>query len=748
MSALPAISASAVRLPAAANAAPAARPGTAVAGEILLACPVARGAVVLFGWHTARLPRQAQLVLERDGLSVHGPCRLHAWRRDAAGSAWFIAAVQLRAGHAVPPGAQVTIPLPGGDGIALGTLPAAACAPAAMAERLAEACGDQSGPSALFLADLAIAAPGSQPLRALLGAFLGAASEADGVIEIVGHADDTLMLQGWGRSAAAEATVALLAERKVSRHPVSVAGFARSDIAPPSEGLVCLVGACTHGDAAPPGTVWFVAGTALLRRSLLPGHRQLTAAETAGHLRDIMPLLRCEPETTAHVARLMRPCFNGHDTLSSLDRPVRAAVDLAAILPGVGLFVSGWLIDPEGQARSVSLAVAPGVRHRLDGRWSRLTRPDVADAFRSDPRFRSLDTERPDFGFAVFAPGMPAAAKRGDLHLAVEFDDTLAFLPVAQAHGGMRALLRRVFGSIDLNQPGSHPAIAAQLGPLLRQVLSAGLPLPAAELFRRSRTAPRRALLLALPPAGSPPHVALSFLLAEPLSRDEGLVLVAPACWSEHRLSALERALDLYGIDACLLRTSEPCEWTEALELAARATDADVLLCLGEGAAAGASGGWRHALAAQLDQLPQESIVFPTALYEDAAVRSIGVAAVEPLAAMPWLRLHRPAAGQPAAGVAAGPTELVAGSLAGALLRRRAWQAAGGFASGGMLAGAQELAFFARLAAAGGVIVHQPAISIFAPPGPPPAEPSGWRRVAALADGWVLAAARPSPGGA
>ena len=120
-----------------------------------------------------------------------------------------------------------------------------------------------------------------------------------------------------------------------------------------------------------------------------------------------------------------------------------------------------------------------------------------------------------------------------------------------------------------------------------------------------------------------PAHAALSFLLADPLSPDEGLVLVAPSCWGERELAALERALPLYAPGAAVLRATAPCGWTEMLDLAARATEAEVLLCLGAGVL-GRQPGWRAALAAHAGT----EVVFPTALYEDDAVRSIGVSAI------------------------------------------------------------------------------------------------------------------------
>lgn len=737
MSALAALSRAAMPLPLAANGAPVPRAGADAGGGILHMLAVARGAAVLFGWHAARLPRQGSALAEHAGGRLRGVYRLHAWRRDEAGTAWFVAALQLREQDALPAAASLSIQLADRPAIALGALPHADGTPEALAQRLAADAGEQPGPVALFLADLCIAAPRAAPLQALLGAFLRHAAEEDGVVEILGQAHASLVMQGWGRADLAQPAVALLADGAVSRHPVAMARFARADIRPPAGGLVAVLRDAQQRDPASLGVVHLASGPALYRRPVLPGRQLLDAAQTAGHLRDMLPTLTCAAETEAELRRLLRPVFTGHDTLSALDRPVRAAVDLAAVFPGVGAFLSGWMVDAEGEGNAVALRGRDGLSLRLDQGWTRLPRPDVAEAFRADARFAALSPDRHLHGFARFVADATIAASPPGLHLELAIGEGVAFLPVRQAGGAPRTLLRRALESIDLHRAGAQGAIAAQLGPLAQALLRAGPDLPPAEVLSKSRAVPRTALLLPLPEAGPPPHVALSFLLGDPLAAEEGLVLVAPSCWGERELAALAGALPLYARDATVLHAAEPACWTELLELAARATDAERFLCLGAGVI-GRQPGWRRQLSAATDG----AVRFPTALYEDDAVRSRGVAAVERLAAAPWARLVRPGAGMPAAAMPAEAAgrDLVAGSLAGAQVPRAAWQRAGGFAGGGLLAAAQEFAFFRRLIAAGGAFTHSPAVAVHAvaeaPAGPSPR----WQQAARLVDGWLLAA--------
>lgn len=707
-------------------------------GEILAGCAIARGALLLFGWHTARLPRQGAATIDAGGQVLRASFRLHAWAGRAPGTAWFVAAVQLR--EPALPAAGTAVSLLRGEqaALALGVLPGVLAPPERLAAQLAAEAGAQPGTLALFLAELAAAAPRAGALRAVLDAFLPAAATEDGVIEIAGQANGTLMLQGWGRMTDAETCVALPCAPRPSRCAVVHAAFARADLAAPATGLVALLP--DSGERAPASIscLYLVADGALLRRPVLPTRQLLSAQETAGHMRDILPRLALAPDAAALARRMLRPCFAGVDTLAQLAQPVRAAVDLACVLPGAGAFLAGWLADPRGEMVALHLCDAAGRRLRVDAGWTRLARPDVAEAFASDPRFAGMGDGGALHGFAAFIADATMPAQADGLHLDVELAGTVAFLPLVPARGGRRALLRRALGMIDLHRPGAHAAIARQLGPMLRAAPGHGAELPAVEAWRRGPDAPR-ALLLPMPPAEAPPQTALSFLLADPPSAEEALVLVCPPCWGERELARLDAALALYGLSATVLRATEPVCWTEALELGARAVAAESYACLGS-FVLGTAPGWRARLAARLGAAGPCAVAFPTAVYEDHAVRSIGVAAIEHLPGAPWARPRRPMAGRPAARGAPPAEALIAGHLAGALVSRAAWQAAGGFAGEAMLAPGQELAFFRRLREAGGGLAHVDAVRVVALDEPEPRR-APWQAVAALADGWLLSAA-------
>ena len=338
---------------------------------------------MLFGWHTARLPR---LGLASVGES-RGKFRLHAWAHVRPGAAWFVAVLQLPPQTAPAPNATLVLHATGRPDRTIAAWPARPSSPDQLAAALATHGAALPGPIALFLAELSIAAPRAGALKAMLQAFLHKAAEDDGVIEIAGQADGTLMLQGWGGSSPTPPTEALLCDAQVSRHAACLAAFPRPDIASPATGVVALVKGAESIAPASVHALFLVSGASLRRCAVLPVRQVLNPTDTGNHLRDLLPRLECDADTASLARRMMRPRFTGADTLATLDRPVRAAIDLAAVFPGAGVYLAGWLIDPEARLRELTLCGADGLRVRLDGHATRLPRPDVTEAFAADPRY-------------------------------------------------------------------------------------------------------------------------------------------------------------------------------------------------------------------------------------------------------------------------------------------------------------------------------------------------------------------------
>jgi hypothetical protein len=706
------------RLPPVAGTAPAVHAGVRIG----------RSTVLLFGEHGERLPRLGAVSVA--GGRATAKLRLLAWPQAQPGRVWFLAVLQFA--EALPePGAVLTVQAQGLPQRTLALWPAALGTADAMGAEVAARAEGRAAELALFLTDLAIAAPKSLALRQVVQSFLAAAAEDDGVIEIVGRNAGTLVFQGWGHEVEPGAE-AILCDPAVQRAPIMTVSFRRPDISAPASGLVQTLKLPAGAEIAVPAAVHVLAHGRLRRRRVLPTRTVLSQTDTAVHLRDMLPRLSGPSETIAVLRQAARPVFTGSETLSGLGRPISAALDAVVAVPGRGAFVMGWFLDPAGEVASVTLADTSGFSARLDRRWTRVMRPDVSAGFQSDPRYAALTGDL--HGFATFAPGAaPEASDR--LHLALETaGGDVAFLPVAPVAGALRSRLRRAAGTVDLFKPTGLGVVETALAPLI--AAAAGLQAPPEAETRRPATPAPTTLLLALPTPDGPPAASLSCFLNDPPAKgEESLVIVLGPEWRGAPLAALEAAAGFYGLDPAILIAAEELELTEAWEIGARAVQAERYLCLGGAGLAGPTG-WRRALAAGVP-VDVACVAAPMLLYEDGSVRSLGFDAIEPAAASPYLRVRRRAAGLPAASVsAAGPRPCLGTALAGAMISARAHQEAGGFCSFGMTAAAHELAFFLRLAACGGRCVTLASIPVTAPE--PTERIAPWRSAARLADALAL----------
>jgi hypothetical protein len=700
-------------------------------GGIIAASALGKGAALILGWHRDRLPRRG-VVSVGDGFA-RGPFRLTAWAHEEPGLCWFVAAIQLQGGLPAP-GMAVALHAQGMPDRALATWPAQLEGAREMTELLAARAVARPGDLALFLAELVEQAPRGAVLRGVLRRFLGLAAKENGAIEIIGRHGSLLMLQGWGR-AEVEAQ-AIFADGPLVHAPLSVATFPRADIADPATGLLECVALAEAWEEALPAALHVAADGRLWRRQIVPAPQLLGLAETAGHVAEMLKRLEADSATLAALGRAARPPFEGVETVSRTSLPLAAALDLVVLLPGVGVYVAGWIADPDRVVLAATLCGEGGFSVRLDGLWTRIARPDVATGLAADPRFGRLRGD--GHGFAAFV-ACEVLDDAAGLHLAFELaGGGVAYLPARAEPGSPRALMRRIAGSIDLHKPTGLPAVEAQLSPLIATAATMDA-LPTAAVLRQAAVA-RVALLLPLLEPTVPPAALLSaFLHDAPRAGEEALVLILGPEWRGGPLAELEAVVALYGLSVGIVMAEESAGIVEAWEIGARATSAPLLLCLPPGGSAGAAG-WRQALAALIPPGTEAApkVLAPTLLYEDGSVRSTGFTDVVAEAAPPFFRLRRPFAGLPAATLTRDGAERRGAALAGALVTRAAHALTGGFARFGLRSTAQEAGFFLRLGDAGGACRWVPEVTVVAPEARTP--PAPWQEAARLADGHALRA--------
>ena len=682
-------------------------------GEILATCRIAPGALMLLGWQRDRPAPEGTVALQRASEQRSRFTRL-SW--PAGTTYWFLAAVQLPSGSEVQDGD--TLILTGRRGAAdsvLARLPPFFLEPAPFGAELARVASGGAAPLvASFLMGLftppIIAA--NSAIREAASSFLDRAAEPDGCVEIVGAIRDRcLYVQGWGRAADAGCAV-IVAGSTLQQHAARIASFTRSDIAAAATGQALVL----PGEAAQAGVldaVFLLDRDGIRRRPVLPKHRSLTEQETVGHLRDVLPTLRCDPQTRAMITAALRSRYVGRFTLNNGGHPVRLGIDLAMGAPGARVYLTGWLYDPTHTVASVHLCGTRGTSFRLDEAWTRILREDVTDALGNDP---GLPRGQPGWhwhGFTVHAPGASGADGGESFYLDVGFrDGECGFIPLALVPAEGTAARAKLLASVDLHKPSGAEAVERHLAPFLSRLEHA----PSSARTRTPDSAPPEWSDVIVVPlaAAKPPRALLSQFLRDPLSRHEGVLFACGDEWTDAGIAALERLARFYGLPCMTARIGGTATPYAALTAAAELSGAEQFLLLGQGTV-GRTPGWRGKLASVARERGGAACISPTVLYEDDSIRFAGCDGIESLGSEPYVRLHRPLAGLPSGFAAASSASATAGVSAACCLIPR--QVLGTLDAAGALAVTpweQEMDLLLRLRRADASCVWAPAVQVYA----------------------------------
>jgi len=727
----------------------------------LTAWPIAPGALLLAGRARQPVPTSGVAQLERRQTD-RGTFRAHSWSTDdpAEGCA-FIAAVRLPVSTPPLPGQSLTLESQTGGHITLRLPPELEGARnfAIVTEQLAESDKPRGAQIARFL--LEIFPPTAMSRLPAIGNMLAALFPAlavdDGCVELTGAIPGICgFLQGWGGPVALDShssdggVEALLVGDRVARCHLRIATFARPDIVMPATGMVLVADHALGHEPSNAGVlstlpglehVYLLTESALLRRVVVE-RRLLNPADSAGHLRDLLPSLTCPPAAADCLRRALRPRYEGRETLGEQPLPVRAALDQALLLPpepGAGpacVYLTGWLFDPTASVVEVSLCDNAGFRARLDQGWTRIERDDVTSALTREGFPPPSDDAH---GFAAYAES--PSAPTGALHLDIGFrDGTCAFLPVTAASARDVTARRRALEGIDLHKPSGLSVVERQFGPLflalMRRPPNHGqtlAPLP-------KTNAPALALVVPLVGHATIPRSFLSQFLHDPLSTDETLVLVCGAAWGPTALASLRRTVSFMNLNPRIMQAAEATDATAALDIAAAEVPAQNYLLLDAGTA-GCRPGWRRTLRAAGEAAALPSVICPTLVYEDLSVNYAGAKSITTYPVAPYISIGRRLAGMPASLIDDGPPQVTEfGSLACCLVPRAVLGAIGGTRTRLATDFGRETAFFLRLRSAGIPCLWAPSAKVYAVE--PAALPAPGAAVSRLVDGWCLRAAQ------
>ena len=575
-----------------------------------------------------------------------------------------------------------------------------------------------------FMLEILQPQPGADMRRpsAMLTEFLVNAAPSDGCLELMLSVPDRcVLLQGWGTCPAAPCQVVLTGDA-LSCFQAEAAIFARADVTAPATGIMLAL----PPDAAPfltmLGPVFVLSGDRLYR-STVHERRLLDPPDSIGHVRAMLPLLSCSDSMRSLLRGTLHHHYDGRDTLNSGERPVRAAIDLAAATRGVGAFLSGWVFDPAGQLESVELR-AEGFAAPLDPFWIRVPRDDVSAAFSTQPIFPPPRTH--NAGFAVATTDAPSPGQAAYLRFTFT-DGECAFMPLQLAGLDEPGVREALLASVDLYKSSGLPIIEQHVAPLIARTASSAP--SAVAVLQRGPLQRSQAIVL---PLAVPvlPRAFISSFLQDPPDEDEQLVIVCGPAWNQAGLASLRAVLRFYDLPATVLISSTHPSPVRALREASLASQASTFLLVQPNLAAPESG-WRQLLrSAALGR----AFVCPTLLYEDWSIRYAGTTEFIFSDIAPYAEIRVLSAGLPRAMTRLDTPALTrAGTLACCLLQRSALPALN-TAEVFLTEIGQEAAFFLRLRDLGLAGLWLPSVQVYAP------EQNGTddATITRLVDFWIL----------
>jgi O-antigen biosynthesis protein len=466
--------------------------------------------------------------------------------------------------------------------------------------------------------------------QALLRDLLLAAGHSIGVIEIAGViAGHGLMVQGWSRHRPGARRHVIGEGAGCGLRRALFATFAREDLGGDGCGFIGLI---EGPDLKAPGELRRVhlrEGAGWSHLDWLEQGQRLAADVTHAHLRAMLPRLDPDAATLRRLRRIANGGFDGRDTISSLERPVRIGLDFALLAAGTGLFLGGWLLDPTRIVDCVTLRSTAGLAADLGQHWTRTARPDLNEAFGADPLLGPhLSPDAVRHGFMAFVPLAGAPARDEELYLEVVLnDDAVRFMPVAATRRHDPATVRRLLASFDRNDPAASRLIERQIGPFV--AASGGAPQLAPDQINvldpaRPHRRPQRALVVPLGPSVRDFDVNLATFAVDPDFAATQIVVVAPAALGGPAISALWHQAGFYGLNLRLVVTQQTLDPCAALEVGAGHAECETLVFL-SAATFARQRGWLGELCRRFRELGRPALISPTLLYEDDSIKFAGL---------------------------------------------------------------------------------------------------------------------------
>jgi hypothetical protein len=537
--------------------------------------------------------------------------------------------------------------------------------------------------------------------------ILTAAARNDGWIEVMGPLDTgEIFLQGWAFGLPSDQMRVLVAHDGILAGEFKAASVARSDIGEQGNGFLGLLDTGkTAVDPEKLQRLFFRTKDGWRTLEVYDRRALLATTDVPAHLREALGRASANPDTL-RALRHAGERFDGRDTVSTLKQPIRMGIDMVAEVPGGGLLVAGWMLDPERHTEAVVLRA--GARSaRVDDVWTRLSRPDVSAGFQHNDLFAGrLDPQRNDHGFLAFVPNL-SAAPDATVYFELTVGGGVAFFPLKPLRNLSRRTLERLIVPLDPRMAAAGAAIERHIGPMM-QALAAPAP-QVVEIgdFGFDDTGASKVLIIGAGLDAEGVNIALVLLALDPETRGVPAIVSAPIESFGSIAAEAERLARFYGLGIRVIGSEGVQDACDAFEAAVQATKADTLVFMSAGVLP-RQPGWLSTMERAYRARNGKAMVSPTIVFEDDSIRFAGTwfdsaeqKLVDRFIGYPRDLVH-----------GSEPAEVLAGSTACCIVSRSAIEAAGGFTRSYLGSGDKGRDLCLKLRLAGTISVWLPDVEM------------------------------------
>ena len=450
----------------------------------------------------------------------------------------------------------------------------------------------------------------------------------DGFVETLGtFSEGEFYLQGWAKDLPAGTSRVFLVSGNENRGILSQAElcsgrFERKDLAGKAHGFCGILSVETNLNAGDVSRIFYRGRSGWTSVDVHEKRSLLEPRALPGQIRALLPGLSLPSAAGRDKLLSASQRFDGRETVSELDIPVRVGIDFCARIDTGGILFCGWLLNPEDRVACVNFRGKEFSR-RLDESWATQQRPDVSSAFEDlSPFLKGSDADH-RHGFLVYVDCDPEDV--GDapyLELVLENGNS-AYVPVVLARSSLRGALKKLVSTLDPAVAHSARLVEGQLLPMLR---SGHVPEPVVAKVTDLGSFPDicpASVVIGLDENIERVLVLLPMLALDPFLHELPMVLVAPGAVMRERMPDIKRLAEFYRLKLRVVQASNVEDKLDALQAGLHLAPSEAVACISADLVP-RTPGWLEQLFSVFEEQKGKYVVAPTILYEDETIRWAG----------------------------------------------------------------------------------------------------------------------------